>query len=234
VAVRSVALLHDGFFELDLGMLVYLKTAYYGQKYMAALRPMLVRTEKEVLVVDTGLCDPPERIARFYKIERPTRIVPELAKHGVRPEDVDLVVNTHLHLDHAGNDKLFPNAMVVVQKLEWAFASDPPRYARGGYLPELLEGLDVETVQGEHVVTEGVRVVPTPGHTPGHQSVVVEVADGRKLVYCGDAAPLAENYRDRNVVGILTDAEAALRSLDALRALGGTPVFDHDRGQGEL
>jgi hypothetical protein len=65
MAVERVALLHDGFFEIDMGMLVYLKSSYYGKKYLAALKPMLVQTGDSNVLVDTGICDLPDSYAKI-------------------------------------------------------------------------------------------------------------------------------------------------------------------------
>jgi glyoxylase-like metal-dependent hydrolase (beta-lactamase superfamily II) len=84
-------------------------------------------------------------------------------------------------------------------------------------------------VSGKKEILKDVWVIPTPGHTPGHQSVVVKGRE--KYVYCGDVCPLRENYEMRNIVGVLHDPVQALESIDKLRKLGGYPIFSHENQQ---
>ena len=111
----------------------------------------------------------------------PGPLLDGLEERGVRPADVDVLVLTHLHHDHASHVDRFPGARVLVQREELAFARDPlPPYRRS--YPEAhwrrLEDLDVTLLDGDHRVADGVELLSTPGHTPGGQSVVVETAGG--------------------------------------------------------
>lgn len=111
----------------------------------------------------------------------PDPLVEGLANRGVAPSDVDEVVLTHLHHDHASNTALFPDATFYVQAAERDAAADPPAVLADSYAESnlrALEELDVRTVDGDHVLHEGIELLLTPGHTPGSQSVVVETADG--------------------------------------------------------
>ncbi|GAB2869470.1 N-acyl homoserine lactonase family protein [Nocardioides pacificus] len=113
----------------------------------------------------------------------------QVAAAGFDPAEVSRVVCSHLHTDHAGGLDLFPQARIVVQREEWAHATtaDDRAYHR----PEFETGQDVETVDGEHdLYGDGtVVLVPTPGHTPGHQSARVRAATG-VAVLAGDACNL--------------------------------------------
>jgi glyoxylase-like metal-dependent hydrolase (beta-lactamase superfamily II) len=230
VTVTNVALLTDGFYPIELGFLVYGKADYYGKKYRSALKPMLVQTARQNILIDTGFSKVPPEYEKFARKEPGPGLVEQLGKLGLEPRDIHVIVNTHLHYDHAGNNNLFPDAVAVVQRTEIEYAKDPHRFQKGGYIPELYAKTPLEAIEGEKEITPGVRLVPTPGHTPGHQSVVVEWRSQR-FVYTGDICPLRENYERRNVVGILYNPVDALASIDKLRALGGTPVFSHDHDQ---
>ena len=121
-----------------------------------------------------------------------------LSAEGLTPKDISLVINTHLHADHCGNNRLFKNARFVVQELELKYAHNPDRFLKGGYIKELFDGSEFTTVSGDHEVVPGVSTILTAGHTPGHQSVLVDATDtslGKKYIYCGDEAPLEENLQ---------------------------------------
>jgi glyoxylase-like metal-dependent hydrolase (beta-lactamase superfamily II) len=125
---------------------------------------------------------------------------------GVAPEDVDIVVNTHLHSDHCGGNTTlrdgevvptFPNAEYWVQRLEYADAAFPNERTRATYLAEnfasLYESGQMRLVDGETEIMPGVRCVVTPGHTRGHQSVVIE-RGGQTALYTGDMATFAVHF----------------------------------------
>ena len=225
-------LLCDGFFTLDKSFVVYMK--YMGQPYDCALKPLLILTPDVNILVDTGVGELPEKYLRLYAVRRSSEqnLETQLAQHGLKLEDIDVVVNTHLHFDHCGNNALFPNAKFVVQEDEFRFASEPERFQQSGYIRELFDlKLDYELVRGEHRVADDVLVVPTPGHSVGHQSVIVKEGD-RNYVYCGDAAPVKENLERRNIPGVLYCAHKALKSIDYLRSIDNAVyIYPHDNEQ---
>lgn len=227
MAVREVHLLHDGYLELDMGMLVYMKTPYYGIKYQAALKPLLVVTDSENVIVDTGIAPLPASLSKYVKFSKDTDIQQSLSSYGLSPEDISVVINTHMHMDHCGNNRLFTRARYIVQKSELDYSARPDRFMRGGYVKEFYQDLHFETVDGDETIMNDVRVLFTPGHTPGHQSVIVTVGD-RKIVYTGDAAPLLENIEKRDITGIIYDPTKELESIDRLRAEGGEVIASHD------
>ncbi len=225
-------LLCDGFFTLDKSLVVYMK--YMGQPYEAALKPLLIQSSKENILIDTGVGELPEKYRKFNIVKRKPEqsLVGQLARHSLRPQDIDIVVNTHLHFDHCGNNALFPNAKFIVQADEFDYALQPERFQEAAYIKELFEiNADYKLVRGEFKISDEIRIMPTPGHSIAHQSVVVEAAD-RRYVYCGDAAPIRENLERRNVPGVLYSAHQALESIDRLRALGDAVyVYSHDNEQ---
>lgn len=231
--MSSVKILRDGHFEIDKGLMVYLKTAYFGHTYLAPVRPLLVRTDGGNILVDTGLGDVPEKLQKYYPVRRDSNIRDSLAAEGLTPGDISMVINTHLHFDHAGNNRLFPKADIIVQKRELDFARDPPRFLRGGYIKEMFETPNIRPIDGELEVAEGIRVILTPGHTAGHQSVLID-APQKRYVYTGDVAPVRENWDTGIPVGILLDPMAATESLERCRKLGAAPIFSHDDEQWEL
>jgi N-acyl homoserine lactone hydrolase len=141
-------------------------------------------------------------------------VVARLASLGVRPDDIAIVVNSHLHFDHAGNNGAFPKATFIVQGEHLAFAKGKPNFP-GVYwdIPELT----YMPIVGRTRVAQGVEVVPTPGHAPGHQSLVVDLPETGPVVLCGDAAFTRENL-ERGVIRAQDEA-AAKESLALIRSL---------------
>ena len=157
------------------------------------------------------------RLAVRFDVKPEDEIGPQLRARGIDPEDVKTVVMTHLHGDHAGGIPHFPRAEFVVARGEHAAATG--RGAElGGYLPKHLPPWFAPTlIEGEHAVAEGVRVVPTPGHTPHHQSVVVEDG-GRTLVIAGDLAYSEELLLEGAVDGVTSIPDTAAETNAKMRA----------------
>lgn len=206
----------DGILRLDAGAVFGLTPRVMWEPYVddlddqhrlgVGLNCLLVRSQGKLILVETGVgsksagADGPQRVTAAAGIDQTGTLLEDLARHGVRPEDVDIVINTHLHFDHCGgnttlrDDKLgltFPRARYFIQKGEWDAANHPNERTRATYLPENLEPLDdsrqLELVQGEAEVTPEVRILPAPGHTADH--AIVEVSSGgRTALYVGELA----------------------------------------------
>lgn len=164
----------------------------------------LIETAGRRVLVDTGMGErwSAAEVER-YRLEVGRGLETELAARGLSADDVDVVVNTHLHFDHAGGNTreeggrlqpAFPRARYVVQLGEWEDAMHPHErnrasYREGDFVP-LAEARQLQTVQGEVEVAPGVRVIPVGGHTAYHQMVVVE-GGGQRLVIPTDLVPTA-------------------------------------------
>lgn len=166
---------------------------------------MLAISEGKRILVDTGLGTRlDEKTERRWHLDRPDGdLVQGLARLGIAPEQIDIVVCTHLHSDHcAGNTKLlegelapvFPNAEYLVQRMEWADASHPDVRTRGTYFADnfspLLADGRMRLLHGDEQLTEHVSCVITPGHTRGHQAVKLRSGDWRGL-FVSDMATFA-------------------------------------------
>jgi glyoxylase-like metal-dependent hydrolase (beta-lactamase superfamily II) len=171
-----------------------------------ALRCLLIEAPEALVLVDTGIGNKEsEKFQDIYGVSNggdPTRLEDGLRHAGFEPADVDIVLNTHLHFDHAGGDTFrdaegrvrpsFPGARHVVQRGELDFARGANERVRASYLPDNFEPIDAaglwSPVDGAAEITRGVRVLPTPGHTPFHQSVMIE-SDGALACFLADVCP---------------------------------------------
>ena len=167
-------------------------------RLLQALNCLLIETRSGRVLVETGIGERVDDKTRTMRAYEGPWIVPALEKAGFPPESVDVVALSHLHFDHAGGllradgSKAFPHAKIVAQKAEWEIALElNPRLTASYVQPELLL---VETwgkqgwVDGEHEILPEVTVLPTGGHSAGHQAVIVRgTGDGaRTLAFLGD------------------------------------------------
>lgn len=139
-------------------------------------------SEPKVLV-DAG-CRAEWLVSQGRPMEDIQSVEEGLNKSGVKPEDIDIVILTHLHSDHVQLASKFVRAKFIVQKAELDFALNPhPMVAKmGTYDKRFLKDLNMEVIEGDKEIIDGVRVVLTPGHTPGNQSVVVETLKGTAII----------------------------------------------------
>ena len=187
----------------------------------------LVIMGSSVLLLDTGVGQGNEYIERTFRPRR-TPIAEELARFGLETTDVNLLVNSHLHFDHCGNNQLFPNAEIFVQSNELLIAHTP-NYTVGEWFD--YEGARMNTVSGDKEISAGIRLLSSPGHTPGHQSVLVETVNGNVLI-AAQAAYTADEYRrggdpvDQAHKGL---EEQYLQSISHLKSVAAEEVyFSHD------
>ena len=169
----------------------------------------LVEGNGHKILVDTGMSS--TEIA--HKYHHPGSSQPEgfavyeqLEKIGVKPEEIDTVILTHLHWDHCYHLAKFTNATFYVQKIEYDFARNPiPLYYKSYEEPSLgltpqFEGIEFELLNGEVEVLDGISVYPSPGHSVGHQTVVVNTNDG-KFHCCGDLVFTYDNFKEIPEIG---------------------------------
>ncbi len=170
---------------------------------------LLVRAGERNIIIDTGYGDKvPAKQVGYMSLERPQGgLVAALARLGLTPDDIDLVIDTHLHGDHCGGNTtyaedgsivpVFPNAEYVVQRREYEDASHPNERTRATYLAEnfepLVESGQMRLLDGDTALALGVRGVVTPGHTPGHMSIVLE-SKGQTAAFVCDLASYALHF----------------------------------------
>jgi glyoxylase-like metal-dependent hydrolase (beta-lactamase superfamily II) len=215
------------------------------------MRCLVIEHESGIVLVDTGAGNKEtDKFVGLYGIENAgangrTLLEDGLAQIGVRPEDVSIVIDTHLHFDHAGGNTFvdadgvvrpsFPNARYVVQRGEWIYATHTNERTAGSYFPHNFAPIAsqdrFDLVDGEREIVYGIRVVPTPGHTPFHQSVLIE-SEGDTAFYPADLVPTASHLPLAWIMGY--DVEP-LVTLETKRAMlgkaardGWRVIFEHD------
>ncbi len=187
------------------------------KKFVMGTHSWLLRTKHHAILVDTCIGNHKQRpnSPGFHNLAQP--YLERLAQAGFRPEDIDFVLCTHLHVDHIGwNTQLrdgrwvptFPNARVICSKAELASAErkanenaagDDQRAQWQDSILPVLEAGQLQAVEGMHALEEGVTIEPAPGHTPGHVVLRAE-SSGERMLFAGDLChhPLQVYYPDAN------------------------------------
>lgn len=204
-----------------------------GVEIEIAYRLWVLRSSKEVIVVDTG---PPLEEAHRRHITRVREVDQALAEAGVAADEVRTVLLTHLHWDHAANAAKFPNATFFAQKREIDFFGSELRehpsidrfFSHHEYLRRLIDQGRIRAVDAEPEVAPGILAIRVGGHTPGSQMFAIDTSDGLGVI-TGDVVPLHRNYVANIPSGIVVDVFDAVAALDRVRALRPTAVYTgHD------
>ena len=187
------------------------------------VRSFVIHHPDGLIVIDAGIGSGSDLIDQLYAPQT-VDIADALASYGVDLARVQALVLTHLHFDHCGQARRFA-APTFVQRAEMEAASAP-----GYTVPDWIPDDDVRLVDGDAEIAAGVRVLATPGHTPGHQSVVVEAEDGCAVI----VGQVCYRSGDFAASEPLPDCDDGARpfgrsSIDRLRALApATLYFSHD------
>lgn len=202
----------------------------------------LIDHPKGRVLVDTG---PPDEWASLPEVSRgegrfvyeiTESLVDQLARVGLKPADITFVVYSHLHYDHAGNLEKFPEATAVLQKVEYDFAFGEEAEA-WGYEPAAYRALAEQKtllVRGEHdLFGDGsVMLVPAPGHTPGHQAVLVRLKKSGPQLLCGDLFFCEEDRQPRRFPTWNTNWPQTLATMETLEQYmqehGANLMIGHD------
>ncbi len=164
----------------EAGRLTYLRN--YGRQLWIPSPFFVILGGREPILVDTSGSAEVMGALRSEPVRPVMDFDAALAKVGLTPRDVRTVVHTHLMYDHCANSNLLPGARFIVQQAELDFALNPHPMMAGAYQRHLFENLNFETIQGDVDLAPGVRLLFTPGHTPGTQSVAVETGAGLAVI----------------------------------------------------
>lgn len=207
---------------------------------------LLVRGRGRTVLIDTGIdAKLPDKLQRLYAIE-PSRLQAELARFGVTPADVDTVLLTHLHFDHAGGNTIkepdgalvptFPKATYLVQREDAREFHEPSPRGQASYLPDnyqpLVDHGQLELLDGPTEVLPGIWARPTGGHTAAHQIVTI-TGGATTLAFCADLIPTSHHLNPAWTMGYdnfpLDVVTQKNRLLAQAKAENWLLVFEHDR-----
>jgi N-acyl homoserine lactone hydrolase len=172
-----------GYSEADLSGFTYM--TFPGVSVSLDIAFFLIQGAPKIILVDSGTWS--SLMTKYWpgKTTDVQTFEQALQQEGLVPEDVDIIIQTHLHHDHCANTAKCKNAEVYVQSEEWAFACEPPPLQSQYYPEELLSQIKstrLRLIAGDHELCPGVRILHTPGHTPGTQSICVETEEGRTVI----------------------------------------------------
>jgi glyoxylase-like metal-dependent hydrolase (beta-lactamase superfamily II) len=223
-----------------------LVTADVFNRVTLDLNVFLIKASGKNILIDTGMGNAlTEKQKKLFGIEKDSQLENELSNLGLKPEDIDYVILSHLHSDHAGGivnlnqngekTPQFPKAKHIVQKKEWELALEPDERTAATYFVDNLKLLEKENlwqlVEGEVEILPEIKVLNSGGHTGGHQAVLIS-SNKEKILYPGDVIPTSYHLKTAYVAGVdLFPVETMKKKKDFIeRCLheGWYIAFDHD------
>ena len=223
MAVTALYALQNGYLGFERSGLFFGERS--AERVPIPIACYLVKTTDGTVLFDTGVS--PRAVPGLLRNDSMARfedadlLVHRLDSIGLEPADVDLVVLSHLHFDHAGGAELFPTSELVVQKDEYATALYPPAFFEGFYYRKNfdLPSYRWRYLDGDAELAPGVTVLRTDGHTPGHQSLLLELPETRPVILAGDSCYWQEHIDAERVPGVVWNPAAALQSIRRLKTL---------------
>jgi len=223
--VKNFWILNNGSFYLDKSILI--SGRGMGKMIRVGAYSILLETSEGYVLVDTGLNpkgieSPEDTWGALAKVIAPHMeecddIRSSLANLNVHPEQITHVINTHMHFDHIGGNQFFKHSVFVVQKAEYRFAMYPDSHWVESYMQNHYNSnFNYQLVEGDCELLPGIDLLYTPGHSPGHQSILITLEDGRKFIISGDAINTVENIKRALPSGRCWDEQKAIISLQKL------------------
>jgi N-acyl homoserine lactone hydrolase len=241
MAVDSLTIFPNGYLTLDRSILI--AGTDMGVKIRVPVYSVLLMHEEGPILIDTGLhpgaLNDPEGVwgprARLIRPEMTEEdvVTSRLRALNIEPDTVRMVILTHMHWDHTGGLTYFRHCPIVVQKAEHRFAFAPDSFVAGQYMRNHFDlPLTYEQIEGDRILLPGVSAVKTAGHSPGHQSVLVQLKSGARYIITGDAISTIENVRLKlpgsNVWSAHLAAESISRLEHLAQLLGASLLPSHD------
>jgi len=219
--------------EIDMGILLY--RYRYGEKFMSPAYCWYIEGADQHILIDTATDADLATSYRGFPAEKVTTFEEALAGLGLKPEDIDLVIQTHLHWDHCANTAKCTNARVLVDETELHFAFAPHPLTGLSYRKELLKDLNFVLVDGYYEVAPGIELIPAPGHSPGTMAVAINTTKGKAIItgFCcvrENFYPPEELKKLMPVItpGTHTDTVAAYESTLRIKGLADILIPIHD------
>jgi N-acyl homoserine lactone hydrolase len=228
--------IHPKIYPLHLGTIERFKMTFGywlepGIKEKFPIIAWYIKTPGKNILVDTGGTNPNDDHGRNpYHRDDSLHIKNALEKHGLRCEDIHTIILTHLHWDHCGGVDFFPNAEIIIQEDELKYARNPYPVHKYGFVKEIADAERYTIITGDRPIVDNIKVLFTPGHTYGSQSVLVE-ADQQKYLIAGDMVGLFECIDDRDpplISGIYVDLKLYYQSLEKIKQLFAFVLPGHD------
>lgn len=217
----SVTPLLTGVRNPDQGIMTYQQG--YGKRIWLPIWVFLLRSDEHNILVDTGLDENELFVPQEFEDETgltAKSLVDGLADHGLKPDDIDIVINTHLHDDHCGNNALFTKAKFYVHHSEIEFCKNPhPLDHR--YDDYFIENIEFNELEDDTEIVEGVEALYSPGHSVGAMSVLVDTQEGKVAItgFCCNK----ENFPANGPAicpGVHINAIDAWNSIQRIKDLG--------------
>ena len=222
------SIIKNGYLECDKGFITLGRDM--GKIIRIPVYCFLAKHPKGNVLIDSGFSSNFEktwgRRLKYYKPILERDIVKFLEENNIK---IDFIINTHLHIDHCENNPYFKNAEIIAQKTEFDAACNPKPYQILAYPDKIDKSLNYRLISGNlDLFGDGtVNIIQTPGHTEGHQSVLLNI-NGKRIFIAGDACYTSENLKYNCLPGILWNPDKIMECYGMIRNLKNTRViFGH-------